>query len=770
MSRKLIVWLKGISQVGFLFLLFSVPLTILPWTSSALELNKQVVFVFVCGIAVTSLVIAHVLERQSFRRPGIFALTLIAFLGLSAMSAGTSLAPMTSWLGQGAQEYASVLTLFCFLGFVFLTQELQVNSKVFERALFASFGGSAVVVSIQLLTILGVSSGVFGGLVGTPHATAVYLLTFLSLICGLTLVGFRFSTQTLQRVFIGLGVFVFTGSLLLLLVLDSPTLWWLALAGSGITFLIALVHAERFQSPARFVPSMLLSIIAIIFLLLPTRLPSPFLREVSPNFTTTLGITTGAWNEGSVFFGSGPGTFSLVYPKYVPLDVNQSAFWDVIFDRGNAHVTTLLATYGLFGALAWIFLVLVVFGLAGRRLYLGESTWLHVVPVFVAWFMLAAAAFVYPQNFTLSACFWWLTASVIGQLSASAQVQHSESARARLATILVAIFVLVCAVSAFIITVPRYLAEVAYAKAVRLDTEASTPSEIDEVVSLLDKAGTRNPRNDAYYRNLSAALLKRLQVVSAEEAADDSYVQSLLAATIAASTRATEISPANVLNWDVRGMVYRDVLSVVPDAAEPSVDAYEMAIILSPTNPRYRVEVARAYLGIADAQNPLLQNEDKDVAAQAKDRKEEALRQAEEHLATAVALKPDYAPAQYYLALVHERMGDLAEAIRGLETVRAQAPQDVGVGFQLGLLYLRQGKNELAQMELQRVIELAPEYANAHWYLSVVYEQQGNMPAAIREVETVLTLNPDDVTVQARIDRLRAGQTNSGIPEPITPL
>jgi predicted TPR repeat methyltransferase len=73
-------------------------------------------------------------------------------------------------------------------------------------------------------------------------------------------------------------------------------------------------------------------------------------------------------------------------------------------------------------------------------------------------------------------------------------------------------------------------------------------------------------------------------------------------------------------------------------------------------------------------------------------------------------------------------------------------------------------------MELQRVIELAPEYANAHWYLSVVYEQQGNIPAAIREVETVLTLNPDDVTVQARVDRLRSGQATNGIPEPIPAL
>lgn len=714
-----------------------------------------------------SLVVAHVLERRPLQKPSIFAFTLLAFLVVSMVSASMSLAPMTSWLGQGAQEYASVLTLFQFLGFVFLAEELQDSPKIFEKSILAALLSSGIVVGIQLLALFGVSLGIFGGLIGTPHATAIFLLTFGSLICGLVLVDFRFSTTILQRCFLGLAAWVWGGMLLVLLVLDSPTLWWLALVGSGMTFLIALVHAERFQNPIRFVPSMFLGIAAIIFLLLPSRLPSPFLQEVSPNLTTTLSITTGAWNDGSILFGSGPGTFSLVYPKYVPLNVNQTAFWDVIFDRGNAHVTTLLATYGLLGTLLWVFLVVTVFGLASKRIYIDEHSWSRLIPVFVAWFVLVVAACVYPSNFTLSVCFWWLTASVIGQLFSGEQGQTSASARARLATMLVALVVLVCTVSAFIITAPRYLAEVAYAKAVRIDAKDSAEPKIDEVVSLLDRAGALNPRNDTYYRNLSAALLKRLRSVSTEEAADDSYVQSLLAATIAASTRATDLSPANVLNWDVRGMVYRDVLSVVPDAARPSVDAYERAIVLAPTNPRYRVEVAKAYIGIADAQNPLLQNADEDVAIQAQNQKEAALEQAEEHLVIAAALKPDYAPAQYYLALVHERVGDLAEAVRGLEQVKVQAPQDVGVGFQLGLLYLRQGKHVLAQAEFQRVLELAPAYANAHWYLSVVYEQQGNLLAAIREVEQVLSTNPDDPTVQARMNRLMAGQATENIPEPL---
>jgi tetratricopeptide (TPR) repeat protein len=675
---------------------------------------------------------------------------------------------MTSWLGQGAQDSASVLSLFSFISLYFLAKELNKVPKFSQTALTAGLLGSALASVIIIPSIFGADLGILSNVIGTPHATAIYLLVLTTLSCGLWLVDYRPAKPAVLRMLYVASGLTYLTTLLLLLVLDSPLLWGLAIVATGILFIVALVHADKFQDPLRFMPVMLVFVLAVIFLILPTRLPSPFLQEVSPNLATTWSVTTGAWNEGSVALGTGPGTFSLVYPKYSPLDVNTSDFWELVFDRGNSQITTLLATNGLVGVMSWLFFVVLVCLLGAKKILKSEPGWLELIPIFSAWLVLVIAACVYPQNFTLSFIFWWLSAGLVGQLYISQAVPKPADARSRLAMVFVSVLVLVTSFATIFVSWPRYGAEVAFAKAVNLNLTADTKEEVDEVISLLDKASTKNPRNDTYYRNLAGAFLRRLSLLSSEEAADDAYVQSILASTIAAATRATDISPANVLNWDVRGLVYRDVLPVVPEAAQPSIDAYEQAIVLAPINPRYRVEAARAYLGVADAQNPLLESEDRDIANEAKQIRERSIAKAEEHLTTAVALKPDYAPAHYYLALLKEREGQLAEAVRGLEYVKTQAPEDVGVGLELGLLYLRQGKNELAQAELQRVIALAPTYANAHWYLSVVFEQQGDLIAAVAEVEKVLDTNPENVAVQARLDRLKAGQTSTEIPEPLS--
>jgi len=768
MPRSAASTLLAISQWLFLGVIFLVPVIALPWTTDAFETNKQAVFVTGITLSAASYMVSMLLDRRSMSLPGI--LTIVPFLLLIAtcLSAAFSLAPMTSWIGQGAQEYVSVLSLVGFVTLFLLAKEFGRDSRMVRNLLISLFMSSALV-SLALVPIfLGDGSGVFTNLIGAPHACAIYLLGMSILACGLWLAGFKLESRGWQRLLTLTAVITFAACLMVLLAVDSPVLWVLALVGSGTLFGIALLHADKFQDPLRFTPSMLIFVLSIIFFILPTRFPSPFLQEVSPSLQTTWNVINGAWNEGSIVLGTGPGTFSLMYSKYTSLSVNESDFWELVFDRGNSFVTTQLATIGILGVFTWLFFAILLLVLAMKKIAATEAGWREVLPVFVAWFLMVVGTFVYAQNITLAMQFWVFSGTLAGLLVPRFENAGSNLARARLATVLATVVVLVCAITTIFVTAPRYSAEVAFAKAVKINASTDTAQEVDEMIRLLDKAASTNPWNDTYYRNLAGAVLRRISLLSSDEASNDEYVQSLITTAIAAATKATDVSPANVMNWDVRGMVYRELLPVVPDAAQPSVDAYEKAIELSPVNPRYRVEVARAYLSIADAQTPFLQNEDKDVVAQAEAAKDMSIAKAEEHLTTAIALKGDYALAHYYLALLKQRQGELAEAVRGLEFVVAQAPTDVGVGLQLGLLYLRQGKNELAQAELQRVIELVPAYANAHWYLSVVFEQVGDLKSAIAEVEKVLMTNPDNVTVQTRLERLQVGQTSDVIPDPIS--
>lgn len=750
-----------LSQGLFLFVIGLLPIAMAPWTSDVLEPNKQLLLVI--GVALTLVVYltSLVLAKHSLGRPNILSLALVGLLMVSGLSANASLMPAISWLGQSGQEYASVISLVALIGLFFLAHALDRLSTFRSAVLTVLFISSAVIGLWELPAFFGAKIGTFSHLLGTPHATAVYLLAMATLGLGLWL------HETKRGVLVASFVTAFM-ALLMLLTLDSAVLWALALVGSGSLLLMAVWQAEVFQGSLKLAPAMVLAVLSLVFLVFPSPFHSPFPQEVSPNFQTTLSVVTGAWNEGSVALGTGPGTFQLVYAKYAPLGVNRTDFWELIFDRGESALLTALATFGVGGVLAWLLFVLLLAAGATKKLLKAETDWQGLLPVLAAWLVLTVAAFIYPQNLALVGLFWVLSGMLSSRCFAVSETKSSHAAQARLATLLVTVFAGAGLVMAVVVMLPRYQAEIAFAKAVKLNSRVQSSGDIERVIELLDKAAAANPDTDVYVRNLAGALLQRLANLSPDELADDAYVQSLIMTTIATATKATDISPANVLNWEVRGLVYRELMSVVPDAAVPAIQAYEQTVLLAPINPKYQVEAAKSYMAWADAQTPLTQNKDASVANEAKTTQDQALSKAEEHLTTAIALKSDYAPAHYYLALLRQRQGNLAEAVRGLERVRAQAPGDVGVGLQLGLLYLRQGKNELAKAELERILVLAPAYANAQWYLSVVYEQTGDLEKAIQEVEKVLETNPDNVTVKTRLDRLKAGETSEVIPEPIS--
>ncbi|MBU6415171.1 hypothetical protein KGQ34_02945, partial [Patescibacteria group bacterium] len=81
--------------------------------------------------------------------------------------------------------------------------------------------------------------------------------------------------------------------------------------------------------------------------------------EVTPAFSATVDIAKQAI-KANPFFGSGPGTFSFDYNRYHSPDINQTPFWSVKFFHGFSFISTIFATTGVMGLLAW----LVFFGVA----------------------------------------------------------------------------------------------------------------------------------------------------------------------------------------------------------------------------------------------------------------------------------------------------------------------------------------------------------------------------------------------------------------------
>ncbi len=740
------------------------PILALPWTVDTLDVNKQTFFFGIVALMCVAWLGEALYSRRIVLRADVLWLPFLAFILLVSVSAGMSAEAYTSLFGQANQEYTSAVTLALMLGMTCVGVHV-LDSRSQHRILLFSLVGSAITGLCAMAAFFGITFGRLPtNLIGTPNALIVYMLAMSILGCGMMIVSDSAHRRS-ERLLLIIATTVTTmTTIIALLAVDYGVLWGVALLGSIALFALAAVRSELLTRPGRYILPMVLCVASVFFLLLPSVFSSPFPAEVSLSTSSTLDITTRAWADGSWAFGTGPGTFSMLFAKYHSADFNLSSFWDTRFDRGSSAIMTMIPTLGIFATLAFV-VSLFFLGFRTLRVYLRQAP-SEMLPIIASWLVLVAALFVYPQNFTLVMMIWILTALMLrSALSPGRTLAFEHSPRAgfgaAFAFVLCAVFVLTVSFS----TISRYRAEIAFAQAVTTDTQGGN---IDDVIARLDAAATANRWSDIYYRNLGSALLQKVILVAQDAHADPNLVKSLIGAAVNAGVRATELGPTNVTNWELRGDIYREVAPLIADAAQFAVASYEQAIILAPNNPRYRVDSARGFLAVADLLAPLVKGTDVEGAKNAKAAQDAALQSANDALMKAIALKSDYAEARYYLAFVQERQGKLAEAIASMEIVRGSAPSDVGVGLQLALLYLRQGKNAVAKQELERIISISPNFSNAHWYLASVLEQEKDIDGAIIELQTIMKLNPTNTTVQKKIDELKAGKAAAtAIPEPL---
>ena len=756
-------FLRSIVRRMFEAAVFLVPLLALPWTVSPLEINKQVVFYVCATIAILAWLGQIFFTRTvaiSFSKVWVPFVLFLVFVGIStALSSDV----YTSLVGQNNQEYSSLVTVMFGICFAFVGAQ-TLDTKAIGRLTTLGMISAALVGLLGALPFFGIAFTVFPtNVIGTPNALALYLLIMSFLGSGAVLLGAQESRSEYLVRSIATGVTV-GAALAVLLAIDYAPLWGLCIFGAVLFFGLAMLHPVTLARPARFMLPMALFVSGLFFLVMPSVVKTPFLPEVALSTQGSWMVATQTYQHGDWAFGTGPGTYALNFAQYHGADLNGTQFWDTRFDRGSSGLMTMLPTLGILAVLAWgvgLLLTVILAYFAFRK-----AQHPHDLGILVAWTMLAVAWAWFPQNFTLVVLFWIFSAGVFRVVSLRhVTLPLDRSPRVgfgmTLLTAVTAVFMLTVAFA----TVSKYRADIAFARAA---TEYAAGGDIDDVILALDHAATLNRWSDVYYRNLGSALLQKVFMLVELPESDPELIRALIGAAVNASVRATELGPTNVTNWELRGDVYRSVSPYVGDAASFAIASYERAVALAPSNPKYRVSLARGYMAYAEILIPALEGEDDAIATQAKIAQEDALQKAGDILLDAIALKADYAEARYYLASVQDLQGKLADAVASMELVRMSAPRDVGVGLQLALLYMRQGKNDIATQELARIISLAPNFANAHWFLASMLEESGDIDGALAELEIIIAIDPAQDVVQKKIDALRAGQVAATpIPEPL---
>lgn len=613
-------------------------------------------------------------------------------------------------------------------------------------------------------------------MIGTTNALGVVLGAFFVLSLGMLVGTSRAHMGRYSRI----ALYLFVASLFINLLVVNFRAIWIGVVVAGAVLLGFKLLSQRetmrehfMHDRAGLVPLFVALAVSIFFILSQTAVirVAAIPAEVSPSYSATLNITKEALKENPVF-GSGPGTFGMDYSLYRDPSINQTNFWGVRFNTGSAFVPTMVATTGILGGLALIVFMLVtgftLFRQVARRLVVDPVVMAGaagVVFILLLWWL-------YTATLPLQALLFMLMGLLVSRMS-----QHSDEAEdasvwrvadrsllfvtpwTTFVMSLLIIFLMVGGVAFLYYNIQHFTGAVAFAKGVNASND---PAKLDEAVNQVAKAVSMNPDNDQYYRALSQVLLRKVQaIVQSASSGQNQNLQNefqvAVSNAISAGQRATAINPSDALNWSTLAFVYQSIVPYIQGSEQFAVEAYDKAIVGDPNNPSYEFNKASTYLALADRVQLLLSQPGANQEALISQRTE-ALAKARESLEKSVQLKPDYAQANYLLAQVLIREGNVSRAISQVEAVRQLAPFDIGVAFQLGVLYYQSNRMAEAEAEFMRSLSLNDQYSNARYFLGLIYDRKGDRERSLFEFEKIEALNPDNQEVKTIIQNLKAGK------------
>ena len=116
---------------------------------------------------------------------------------------------------------------------------------------------------------------------------------------------------------------------------------------------------------------------------------------------------------------------------------------------------------------------------------------------------------------------------------------------------------------------------------------------------------------------------------------------------------------------------------------------------------------------------------------------------AEEHFSKAVELEPDTYDTNHNLGAAYAHNGKVAKAIPYLEKAQSLDPTSYDNGYDLSLAYLVTGRQKDARKSVQALLKIK-DTAELHNLLAQIEERDGNFIAAVNEFQTAAHLDPSE--------------------------
>lgn len=671
-----------VAKYSIYIAIFLIPIFFLPWTTDVLDFNKQavlLVFVFVSLFSyLLKVLISGKLEIKMNAMQAVAGVLFLAYL----LATIFSLYRFGSFWGQPQQISESFLTLICLLVFYFLVsnifskKEILISSVVLcFSAIIAEFVGVLQLLGLFIIPLEFTKSASFN-MIGSVGSLGIFTAILFPLAMVLLI-----TTKKWWRFLFALQIVL---SILIIILINYPVIWWIVIAGSALTLVLGTIKSDLFNGKWMALPMFFLSV-SLFFVLLGIQI------NWLPQRTNEIFLSQGAgFNIGlqslkeKPIFGSGPGTFAYDFAKFKSPDFSKSSLWNITFNKSSSKVLNSLATTGLFGFLALLaFMAVPIFYAAkfliarnksgdvdeiekpSNKIYSTLFLGLSVVLV-----QQTIAYFLYNSNIVLDFVYFFTIAALIGIIPAvKKEYVLKPSSVVNLAATLVFTLVFIFGLGVLILNGQKYIAEVNYYNGL-VSYQAGNKAD---GLKKLEVAASLNQKSDLYFRQLSQAYLLGLQdeLQNMKVAPDDqkkAKLQTYISNSINAGKIATDINSADVTNWSSRGYIYQSLFGISQDASQWAITSYDSAIKIDPYNPYLYAQQGNVYLVQALS-----------LPADQADQKNQLLSQAQIKLEKAVSLNPSYSNALYSLGLVYDNLGQKDKAINVFATVKQLNPNNKNI-------------------------------------------------------------------------------------------
>lgn len=752
---------NNISRWALYVGIFLLPLFFLPWTTSILELNKQMLLVGVAGVGIIAWLLGVVSSGYLSWRSNPLDKGVVALLSTFVLAAVFSITKFTSLFGLNVSLSNSLASILALTIVYFLVVN---NIEDRGKALKSLLGFSIVLTLLYgLLQMFGVH--ILRSAFTTSKAfNTVGSLNVIGILAAISLPLFsrsRLDVSWLKYLYLEkIGVVL---ALAVLVILNWWVLWTVAIGGMVAVIIFGNLGGGRFTI-SRLILPMTVVVLGVFFMIVNLNLDA-FKRnlpiEVAPSFRLSKDVAQSVLREKPAF-GYGLENFSLAFDKYGAARLANTALSNARFFDSTSEAITLVVHGGLV-MLAGLAFLLWCLGMVFWRFYRysmenhGQLSVKEDIGVLASMAALLVALFFYPFNLTLMLMLYVFMGLVILTVFDKERKGFNieEKTSLSLASSLGFIGGLILVLVGVYFGTTNYLSDVKYAQAL-------AAGDKQKAASLLVEAINWNNKDDRYYRFGSQVALNLLAAELNKKADPDrnARIQNYLTTSISLARRATEVAPQEALNWANLGSVYQNLLTIVDGVDKLSEDAYLKAAELRPGDAAFYHRIGMLYLAKFDLLRQLVAVRRADPSRVARDT-QDAIKKAEESLKKAVEISNNFGLAIYNLGAVYDRQGKISDAIKQLEKIMPFNNNQPGLAFELGLLYYRAGRKEEAFSQLQRAVILAPDYANARWYLALIHEERRELSEAISQLERILSVevNRDNQVVTAKLTELKAGRT-----------